>query len=400
MLTEPPRIHGGGYTAGSKGDFYDPTGLIGASRADGGVGIIYVAINYRLGAFGWLAGRTLQSNGTANAGLYDQMLAVDWIRQNIHLFGGDPERITLMGESAGGGSIMYLMTAFGGAIPASFQQVILQSPGFTPVASSSIQEATLQGFLTQLGVRTIEEARELPSNRLIAANAAQIGMLTPYFNYMYWPVVDGSLVPDVPGKLLLQGAFDHTIKVMAGHNSNEGVLFTDARIVDDAALAALIRRSFPEVQDSVTKFITQTLYPAVYDGSQPYLNGLERTILLISELIITCNTNFVARAYMNETYNYQFSVPPSLHGADIPYTFYNGGQTNLTLEANATVAAALQEYLTSFAQNGVPSAKGFPSFPTYGPSATELNLNISGIAAMKDPTDNPRCLYWQKALYL
>lgn len=96
------RIYGGGYTLGSK-DWYDPSGLIKASQANGGQGIIYVAMNYRLGAMGWLAGSTMkESGGTPNAGFHDQRLAIEWVRDNIHLFGGDASQITIMGESAGG----------------------------------------------------------------------------------------------------------------------------------------------------------------------------------------------------------------------------------------------------------------------------------------------------------
>ena len=91
---------------------------------------MFVAINYRLGAFGWLSGPTLQSDGTANAGLYDQRLALEWVQKNIHLFGGDANCVTVAGESAGGGSIMHQITAFGGLKGAApFQQAILQSPG-------------------------------------------------------------------------------------------------------------------------------------------------------------------------------------------------------------------------------------------------------------------------------
>jgi carboxylesterase type B len=71
-----------------------------ASQRDG---LVFVAMNYRLGAFGFLAGPSLQAaGGVANAGLLDQRFALEWIQQYIHLFGGDPERVTIMGESAGG----------------------------------------------------------------------------------------------------------------------------------------------------------------------------------------------------------------------------------------------------------------------------------------------------------
>ena len=101
-------IYGGGYTAGEKTGFgqYNPSGIMGASQVSGSEGVVFVSIYYRLGAFGWLSGPTLRSDGIANAGLYDQRLALQWIQENVHLFGGDANRVTVMGESAGGGSIM------------------------------------------------------------------------------------------------------------------------------------------------------------------------------------------------------------------------------------------------------------------------------------------------------
>jgi carboxylesterase type B len=92
------RIYGGGFTAGWK-DRFDPTQLIKASGDE----IVFVAMNYRVGAFGFLAGPAMQeAGGSPNAGLLDQRLAIDWVADNIQLFGGDPEQITVMGQSAGG----------------------------------------------------------------------------------------------------------------------------------------------------------------------------------------------------------------------------------------------------------------------------------------------------------
>jgi carboxylesterase type B len=81
-------IYGGGYTAGSKSGSGNPAGLLERSQLDNSSGVIYVAMNYRLGAMGWLSGPTFQENATANAGLYDQRFALEWVQQNIHLFGG------------------------------------------------------------------------------------------------------------------------------------------------------------------------------------------------------------------------------------------------------------------------------------------------------------------------
>ena len=104
-LADRNRIYGGGYTGGNKENQGNPSGLIKASQKAGGQGLIFVAMNYRLGALGFLAGPTLQgSGGVSNAALYDQRLAIEWVAKYIHLFGGDPGRVTVMGESAGGKS--------------------------------------------------------------------------------------------------------------------------------------------------------------------------------------------------------------------------------------------------------------------------------------------------------
>jgi carboxylesterase type B len=118
------------------------------SQSNGANGVIFVALNYRLGALGWLAGPTLQAaGGVSNAGLYDQRLALEWVQKYIHLFGGDPDRVTVLGVSAGVGSILHQITAYGGQEPVPFAQAIPQSPGFQPIGLNFVQENTTQNFL-------------------------------------------------------------------------------------------------------------------------------------------------------------------------------------------------------------------------------------------------------------
>ena len=74
--------------------------------------MIFVAINYRLGIFGWLSGEEFERDGDVNAGLRDQAMALDWVQQNIYSFGGDKDRVTVMGDSAGGGSILLHMMSY------------------------------------------------------------------------------------------------------------------------------------------------------------------------------------------------------------------------------------------------------------------------------------------------
>ncbi|KAK5952643.1 hypothetical protein OHC33_006235 [Knufia fluminis] len=411
-------IYGGGYVAGSKqqGGVYNPSGLINASMANGGQGIIYVAMNYRLGALGWLSGPSFQQQGgVSNAALYDQRLAIEWVKSNIHLFGGDPNQVTLMGESAGGGSIMHQITAYGGLKPVSFQRAIPQSPGWLPVSSQYPQENVTNTFFRNLNVSTLAEARNASSTAVVGANLLTI-YNSQYGSYSFGPVVDGIFVPTQPGLALLTNtSYAKNIQIMAGHNTNEGPGFTPPFVRTDEELAAFLKTSFPAIQEPVINYILQVLYPPVYDGTYPWTSDIDRTIDLITEQIFTCNTNYLARAYGNKTYNYEFAVPPATHGLDILSTFYQGQGSNLTQSLYAPVANAMQTYITNFAMTGSPNRPGLssasgsvPLFPMQGDNATEMvfNYHVEGtsvtpdIRVGRDPTSNPRCAFWQKGLYL
>ncbi|MCJ1356216.1 MAG: hypothetical protein MMC33_006210 [Icmadophila ericetorum] len=391
-------IYGGGYTFGDKNNDgeYNPAGLIKASQISGSDGIVFVALNYRLGAFGWLGGPTLQSDGTANAGLYDQRLALEWVQENIHLFGGDKNRVTIMGESAGGGSITHQITAYGGLggkVP--FHQAIPQSPAWQLIPGNAVPENTTQIFLKMLNVSTVADARKLPSMALIIANIIQVGG-SQYGDFTFGPLVDGSFVPAPPGKLLLQGNFHKNLNILVGHNADEGLDFTNPAITNNTIYNDFVLVNFPDIQTAAFDYITQTLYPPIFDGSQGYKDEIGRAVKTISESSFICNTNYLDRAFLNKTYAYQFDVFPALHGQDVPYTFYNGPNPSV---ANDTVAIALQEYITSFVETGTPSAPHILKFPMYGSNSQIIDLGTTKISQIMDDVIGSRCEWWQKALY-
>lgn len=392
-------IYGGGYTGGNK--YYNPAGLLAESGTLGDAEVIYVAMNYRLGALGWASGSSYQAEGgTSNLGLYDQRFALEWVQKNIHLFGGDKNKVTVFGESAGGGSIMHQITAYGGSRgPAPFQQAVPQSPGWVLQPSSVNQETTYRKFLSLTNSSSLADLRNLSSEAIIRANAQQVAYDAPWGSYVYGPVVDGLFAPLLPGQLLAQGRFDKSLRVMVGHNANEGAYFTPPSASTN--IKDQLTSAYANLPESSADYILQELYPPIFNGSYGYTSNYTRASTLVAESVFTCNTNYLSTGFHNKTYSYLFSIPPALHGQDIAYTYYDGGSAssvNPYAVQNRTVAIALQEFITSFAKTGVPEADGVRSFEMYGPDAKVLDLGIKGIEEIHDSNASKRCKWWQLGL--
>jgi len=219
---------GGGYTFGRKEN--NPAGLLAASGKGNltNSDIIYITINYRLGAMGFSAGPTYQSEGgIPNLGLHDQRFALEWIQKYIHLFGGDKNRVTLVGESSGGGSMLYQLTAYGGTKgPVPFRRVIPQSAGWAPLPSPPRQDDTYKLLLNLTNSSSIADLRKVSEADFIRANSLIVGYNATYSNFLYNPVVDGDFTPQLPGQMLANGAFDKNVEVMYSLVTHEGDFFT------------------------------------------------------------------------------------------------------------------------------------------------------------------------------
>jgi len=230
------------------------------------------------------------------------------------------------------------------------------------------------------------------------ANALQVGGAA-YGTFAYGPVVDGVFAPATPGQLFSRGQFAQNVSVMVGHNTHEAPSFTLPIIQTDNELRAWARLVFPGISDPIVDYLVETLYPAVYDGSYPYSSPIDRIIRVVNDAAFVCNTNYMNKAFKNQTWAYEFQVPPALHGMDVSYTFYMGQGTNLSAGLIAPVAEAMQGYITNFAKNGNPNGPGLPFFPIQGANATMLGINATYIEPQTDDTSNSRCAWWQKALY-
>ena len=204
-------IHGGGFTQGSTiNPLYDGTNFV---RDNGDV--ILVSIAYRLGGLGFLHLKHLPDGGdypdAQNLGILDQMMALKWVHENIAAFGGDPDNVTIFGESAGGGSVTLLPL-----IPEArgyFHRIIAQSG--SPVFTSSTEEAIAAAneLLEALGCKTVAELLACPAEK-IADTAGDLLALRD------WPERDGDLIPLAPYDAYLNGEA-REIDILEGCNKDE-----------------------------------------------------------------------------------------------------------------------------------------------------------------------------------
>ncbi len=225
------------------------------------------------------------------------------MQKYVHLFGGDPARVTLAGQSAGGGSVEHHLASYGGqGSPVPFAQALLASPAFYPVPNITQYLPAHQRFFAALNVTTLAEARQLPFEKLVLANLAVVWN-SAYGSNSFGPVVDGGYVPTLPGLAFLNGSFHKDVKIFTTHNTDEGFLFSSPLVNTSLAFAASVKDQFPFISDNALQYVTQTLYPPVYDGSSGYTNDFERNVAMIQDSNFICNSNYIDRAYGNKTFS-------------------------------------------------------------------------------------------------
>ena len=246
-------IHGGGFTIGSGSqEIYDGATL--ARRGDA----VVVTINYRLGPMGFL--RLIDiTNGripsTGNEGILDQIAALEWVRDNIAEFGGDPDNVTIFGESAGGMSVGTLLAA--PAARGLFHKAIPQSGSCNTASPVQRANHVAEHVLKTLGASPAhpEQLHALSPEALLKGTLLPNGMPNPELGMGYQPVVDGAVLPNAAIDLVAEGS-TAGVAIMVGSTAEEWKLFAsmDARIadLDRKGLGARIgRRLAPEAADAL-----------------------------------------------------------------------------------------------------------------------------------------------------
>ena len=272
-------IYGGGFNAGGLADErYNTTALVELSVKMKKPTII-VSINYRLSGWGFLASREVLDSGAGNAGLFDQRLALRWIRDNIRAFGGDPEAVTIWGESAGAMSVGYHTVAFDGEHANLFRAAIMESGtamGRPTASTEQIQQkGGLQSFFDEAvkntgcenGIDALGCLREAPFDALNKTFA----------NQFYWPVIDGDFIRRRPSESYAKG-LAAKVALLIGANTDEGTLVgfgPRGTLNSDKDVHDWIQMIGPELsEDQITRLLE--LYPDDPALGSPFNTGTQR----------------------------------------------------------------------------------------------------------------------------
>lgn len=226
-------IHGGAFSQGASG-----LSLYNGSRF-AQEGVIQVNIEYRLNALGFLVSEEIeeQYGYLGNAGILDQIVGLQWVQDNIAQFGGDPNNVTISGESAGSFSVSNLILSplahglFNKAIMESGN--ILGQPVCTPLASGDTEQAilTTKNFMAELNVGNILDLQKIDSQTIANASKYNMDVIDPYA-HTFWPVFDGKVLPKDPYKALVEGNYNK-VDILAGFNTDEGSLFVSEGVDED-----------------------------------------------------------------------------------------------------------------------------------------------------------------------
>ncbi|ORA78113.1 carboxylesterase/lipase family protein [Mycobacterium malmoense] len=374
-------LHGGAYILGSSSQpLYDGHRLV-----SGDVDVVVVTVNYRLGALGFL---DLSSFGTArrrfdsNVGLHDVLAALRWVRDNIAAFGGDPQRVTLFGESAGAGIVTTLLAA--PAAEGLFAGAIAQSSPATSVYDRGRARRVAKGFLDKLGIAPPDADRLLdaPVAAILAASQ-EVFDEVPVRNpgtLAFVPIVDGDLVPDYPVKLAQEGR-SHPVPLIIGTNKHEAALFRLMR----SPLMPITPRAITSMFAQIAAEQPDLQLPTAEQIGSAYsrLRRRARSLSIATDVGFRMPSVWLAEGHgrVAPVYLYRFDYATPLlklllvsaaHATELPYVWGNlGAPKDPTLKlGGAKTAKAVSKRVrtrwTNFAAHAKPAGPaGEPDWTPY-----------------------------------
>ena len=399
-------FHGGAFSYGTA----NVARLQGSRLAKRG-DVVVVTVNQRLNIFGFLdlsaiGGSDFTASG--NAGTLDMIAALEWVRDNIAAFGGDPANVTIFGESGGGGKVCTLL-----AMPSArglFHRAIVQSGAAvrlrTPDRAAKLTEAVLK--IVNLTRNDLAKLQSLPMAQLLAAVEPALKALGPaplplFDRYPFGPVVDGTIVPHHP----FDGSAPDVsadIPLLIGDMKDEMASFLarDDKIWHRTLTEQEMRDRISPVAGDHTDRVIET-YRHLYPG----MNPAERLIATLTDSNFRIRSLIVAEHKARQgrapvyMYSFEWETPvqggrlKAPHALDVPFTFDTIDLTNATDRSPAahSLAATMSGTWAAFAHSAVPQHKSIPPWPSYNLSTRPTLMLDAECRIENDPRRETRQLW-------
>merc|ERR1712057_3141 len=367
-------IHGGALVTGDSGGFAYPAESLVAKD------VVVVTFNYRLGALGYLAHPDF---GDTNFGLYDQIKALEWVQKNIAAFGGDPDNVTIFGQSAGGASVAFLLVS-----PLSeklFNRAIIQSGDTLQSQNVTAEDAEWMGVAVgeamgiEAGSNQLEKMKEAPFNDVVIAQEQALSSLFPgLFPALVY--IDGKSMETDALTGFLEGTNHKNVPVIMGTTENEGNLFwagyvnMSFPIIGFGGAPALQQYYKTNTTENFEGFVRQVFKDdaekvlSLYPADTPVASSE----MMMTDTTFTGSTLMIADAMAGRGEDarlYHFTQKPegkagevlgAFHGSELPYVGIGSQQINPIV--NPVLADYMSSYWTNFAKTGDPNAAGLPEW--------------------------------------
>jgi para-nitrobenzyl esterase len=372
-------FHGGGFASGN-GGYTIYQGASMAARHD----LVMVTVNHRLNSFGFLD--LYAFGGGVNVGMTDCVAALEWVRDNIERFGGDPANVTIFGQSGGGGKVSTLL-----AMPSAkglFHKAIVQSGSYLRGVPKADAQATTEKFLAAVNAKTLEDLQKLPMEQLIAATQATQGLrLTP--------AIDGTILPGDPFNESAP-AISADVPLLTGNTETEVTFFpaTGLEPIDATELLKRAKVAVPGATDAQLKELID-----VYRKGRPQAPEIDLALALESDARfgqVVLHQAQLKSAQAAPVYRYYFKwrTPvregklKSLHCLEIPFVTSNvDNAKSMTgeLPERYQLETKMSEAWAAFARTGDPSPAGVPKWSKFDAAARTTMVIDQNWELVNDP---------------